>query len=68
MSPTVLDLNQLKQLSLDDLFRDVIEQRQVVTVSLPDGGKVEIRPVPPLEPLPELDGVVPEGWKDEVNA
>jgi hypothetical protein len=44
------------------------DQQLVVTVLLPDGKEVVIEPKPHLQPLPELKGRVPEGWKDAVYA
>jgi hypothetical protein len=35
-------------------------------VVLPDGGEVLLEPKPALRPLPNLEGFVPEGWKDAV--
>jgi hypothetical protein len=35
-------------------------------VILEEGELVTIEPTPQLKPLPELDGRIPEGWKDAV--
>ena len=33
---------------------------------MPSGDEVVIRPKPQLEPLPVLEGSIPEGWKDVI--
>ena len=42
------------------------QQREAMTVILEDGDLVVIQPAAPLKPLPELEGFVPEGWKDAI--
>lgn len=51
---------------LEGILREVVTQREILTVRLPDGEAVTIQPLPPLEPLPELEGFVEEGWKDAI--
>jgi hypothetical protein len=46
--------------------RGKAKRRVSVTVILPGEEAVTIGPVEPLKPLPELDGFVPEGWKDAI--
>jgi hypothetical protein len=61
-----LTLEELKQQSLDDLLYEIIRQGAIIVVRLPEGGEIVMGPKQPLEPLPVLDGYVPEGWKDAI--
>ena len=61
-----LELEELKERTLEEVLRAVIARREVLTVRLPDGEAVAIRPVPRLKPLTVLEGSVPEGWKDAI--
>ena len=63
-----LTLAELKGESLEKILQEVADQNLVVTVLLPGGKEVVIEPKPSLQPLPELEGHVPEGWKDAVYA
>ena len=69
MAVQTLTLAELKeQGSLEKILQNVVEQRLVVTVLLPNGEEVVIEPKQRLQLLPELAGRVPEGWKDAVYA
>jgi hypothetical protein len=59
-------LEELKERTLEELLREVARSREPLTVILEEGELVTIEPTPRLKPLPELDGRVPEGWKDAV--
>jgi len=59
-------LEELKGRTVDDLLHEVVQQREAMTVILEDGDLVVIQPAAPLKPLPELEGFVPEGWKDAI--
>ena len=63
-----LTLADLKEVSIEKILQDVVDQHVTVTVLLPDGQEVAIGPKPRLQPLPELEGRVPEGWKEPVYA
>jgi len=63
-----LTLAELKKRPIEKILQDVADQQLTVTVLLPDGREVVIEPKPCLKPLPELEGRVPEGWKDAVYA
>ncbi len=63
-----LTLAELKEGSIEKILQEVADQNLVVTVLLPGGKEVVIEPKPSLQPLPELEGHVPEGWKDAVYA
>lgn len=64
MAKRILVIEDLKERSLEEVLREVISRKEVLTVRLPEGGEVIIKPTLQLEPLPELEGYVPEGWKD----
>lgn len=66
MSNQILALDDLNEHTLEDVLREVAEQRQTVTVRLPEGESVIIKPAPRLRPLPVLEGFIPEGWKDAI--
>lgn len=53
---------------LAKLLQDVADQQVTMTVQLPDGKAVVIEPKQALKPLPELEGRVPNGWKDALYA
>ena len=67
MTKRTLALDDLRERTAEDILRKVAAEQEEWTVHLPDGGDVQIRPVPRLEPLPVLEGYVPEGWKDAIN-
>jgi hypothetical protein len=53
---------------IENVLQAVAEQQVKVTVLLPSGKEVIIEPKVTLQPLPELEGRVPEGWKDALYA
>ena len=55
-------LKELQQASLEQ----VLEEEEILTVRMPGGQEVVIRPKPTLEPLSILEGSVPEGWRDAI--
>jgi hypothetical protein len=61
-----MTLDEVRERPVDELFHEVINEREAVTVVLASGEMVVIQPAPSLKPLPELEGFVPEGWKDAV--
>jgi len=54
--------------SSEIFLQDVVDQQLSVAVLLPDGKDVVIEPKLRLRPLPELEGRMPEGWKEAVYA
>ena len=68
MTGQTLTLAELQEGSLEKVLRDVADQHLIVTILLPGGKEVVIAPKLGLQPLPELEGRVPEGWKDAVYA
>ncbi len=59
-------LEELKGSTLEELLHEVARSREPVTVVLEEGKSVTIEPTSQLKPLPELEGHVPEGFKDAV--
>jgi len=53
---------------IENVLQAVAEQQVIVTVLLPNGKEVVIEPKAGLQPLPELEGCIPEGWKDALYA
>ncbi len=59
-------LEELRERSLEQVLESVLEEQEILTVRMPSGKEVVIRPKPTLEPLPVLEGFVPEAWKDAI--
>lgn len=57
-------LEEIRERSLEQVLKSVLEEQEILTVRMPSGQEVVIRPKPNLEPLPILEGSVPVGWKD----
>jgi hypothetical protein len=49
-----------------EIVRKVARERKGVRVVLGESGSVLVLPLENLPPLPELEGSVPEGWKDAI--
>jgi hypothetical protein len=65
-TPSVVLLDELKSLSIEEFLHTVLQQGTALTVQLPTGEKVIVQPQLPLLPLPILDVSMPEGWKDAI--
>lgn len=59
-------LEELRGRTLEELLHEVARSRESITIVLEEGELVTIEPTSQLKPLPELDGRVPEGWKDAI--
>ena len=59
-------LEQLRDVSISDFLRMVLEKNSRLQVFMPDGKSVIVKPEPKLIPLPELNGNVPNGWKEAI--
>ncbi len=59
-------LEELRERSLEQVLEWVLDEQEILTIRMPNGREVVIRPKPRLEPLPVLEGFVPEGWKDAI--
>jgi len=68
MARQVLTLDEFKRHPLEEILQDIANQGVTLTVILPNGTAVVIESRPRLQPLPELEGYVPEGWKEAVYA
>ena len=68
MVTQTIALEDIKERSLEEILREVAQGSKYLVVRMPDGEDVVIEPAPRLEPLPVLEGHVPEGWKDAVYA
>lgn len=66
MTERILTLEEVREQTIDEFLHEVASERAAVTVVLGDGERVVIQPAPALKPLPELEGFVPEGWKNAV--
>ena len=68
MASQTLTLEELKHIPLDEIIRQVLDQRKTVTIRVSDDQEVTIQVKPKLKPLPVLEGYIPEGWKDAIYA
>jgi hypothetical protein len=59
-------LEELKGRTLEELLHEVARSREPITVVLEEGELVTIEATSQLKPLPQLDGRVPERWKDAI--
>ena len=66
MTSQIVTLHDVKDRSVEELLQSVVAAQQVLDIVLPDGAEVVIQPKPSLQPLPVLDGMIPEGWKDAI--
>ena len=66
MVERTLNVNELKERSLLDVLREVSLRHERLNIVLGEGEVVSISPSVGLEPLPELEGCIPKGWKDAV--
>jgi hypothetical protein len=68
MGNQTVTLDELKGRPLEEVLQTVADQQATLVVRLRDGKEVVIEPKRHLKPLPELEGRVPENWKDAVYA
>jgi hypothetical protein len=68
MARQVLTLDEFKRHLLEEILQDIANQGVPLTVILPNGTEIVIESRPRLQPLPELEGYVPVGWKEAVYA
>ena len=61
-------LEQLRDTSIADFFRLVLEKNSPLQVFMPNGETVLVQPEQKLVPLPELEGTISHGWKDAIYA
>ena len=66
MTRQILTLRDVKHRSVEELLQSVATAQQILDIVLPNGAEVVIRPKTSLEPLPVLNGTIPEEWKDAV--
>jgi len=68
MGMQALTLDDANGRSFEEVIQDIVAQESTMTVLLPNGQEVLIQPKPRLKPLPQLQGRLPEGWKDAIYA
>jgi len=66
MTARTVELAELGERGAADLLREVAQREEILTVELPNGKRISIQPLPDLDPLPELEGYIEEGWKDVI--
>jgi hypothetical protein len=62
----IVSLDKLTNLSLEEFLKTVLKQGTALTVQLPTGQTVTVKPHQTLSPLPVLNGSISEGWKDAI--
>ncbi|MGH9822213.1 MAG: hypothetical protein ACREDR_02980 [Blastocatellia bacterium] len=60
----IKSIDELQGRPADEFLREVARGNESITVVLSGGDSVILQPAHALKPLPELEGCVPEGWKD----
>jgi hypothetical protein len=63
MTTQTLVLEDIRERSLEEILWNVVKDSIQIVIRMPGGEEVVIEPKPRLEPLPVLEGYVPEGWK-----
>lgn len=58
----IVTLSSIRDLSIEE-FLNQLRQQEAIAVQFPDGESIIVQAKQELEPLPILDGYVPEGWK-----
>ncbi len=66
MTVATISLKELHVSSLEELLNRVIREQLQLKIRLPNGEIVSVQPEPKLEPLPILEGSVPNDWKDAI--
>ena len=66
MAQRVATLDELKGHTLEGVLHEVAESDESLTVVLGEETAVVIIPEAHLKALPELEGQIPEGWKDAI--
>jgi hypothetical protein len=62
----IKSIDELEGRSADEFLREVARDNKRVTVMLSGGDAVIVQPAQALRPLPELEGSLPDGWKDAI--
>lgn len=68
MVTQTIALEDIQERTLEEILHEVARDSKYLVVRMPDGEEVVIEPMPRLEPLPVLEGCIPEDWKDAIYA
>jgi hypothetical protein len=66
MQGQILTLEELKDISFEEIIRQLLSQQNSLTVLVSDDEEVSIQLRSRLKPLPVLDGSIPAGWKEAI--
>jgi hypothetical protein len=66
MTVRKVTLDELRGRSVEEVLAEVAAHEEILSVTLPGGKTMTIRPSPELEPLPLIKGTIAEGWKDAI--
>ncbi|MCP4659543.1 MAG: hypothetical protein GY856_29405 [bacterium] len=61
-----MPVEEIRGTSIEEILNSVVADQTILTVKMPGGTEVLIQPKVELQPLPVLDGFVPQDWKDAV--
>jgi hypothetical protein len=59
-------IEELQGKSLKEILHSVLIDQKILAVLFPDGAEIVIQPRPRLQPLPILNGYIPNGWKEAI--
>ena len=66
MQGQILTMEELKDISFEEIIRQLLSQRNSLIVLVSDDEEVSIQLRSRLKPLPVLDGSIPAGWKEAI--
>jgi hypothetical protein len=61
-----LTIEELKDVSFEEIIRQLLSQRKPLTILISDEEEVSIQLRSRLKPLLVLDGSIPAGWKEAI--
>ena len=66
MSEQILTIEELKDVTFEEFIRQILAQRNRLSIVVSDDEELSIELKPRLKPLPVLDGSIAEGWKEAI--
>ena len=66
MAGQILNIEELKNVSVEEVVRQLLTRRDRLTIVVSEDEEVSIELKSRLKPLPVLEGKIPEDWKDAI--
>lgn len=66
MTEHILTLDEIKDVSMEEIIRRILTQRDTLTIQISDEEQISIQLKPKLKPLLLLEGKIPPGWKEAI--